>query len=698
QLAAALGRRLGLALSDGAAIQDRTQVVHGDGRLGAAALAARLAADPDVEYAVPDYRRHAMAAPNDPLYAASPLISPAAGQWYLRAPDATFVSAIDAEAAWALNPGSAGIVVADLDTGVRPDHPDLVNKLFQPSAADIANGYTGPFVGWNFIADPATANNGIGRSPDASDPGDWTTANECGANTAAQSSSWHGTQTAGLLGAQTNNGIGMASVGHDVMLLPVRVLGRCGGTDADIIAGMLWAGGIAVAGVPANPHPARVINLSLGGDGPCTSAYTDALGQLSSRGVVVVVAAGNGEGVAVSAPGNCPGVIAVAGLRNVGTKVGFSSVGPEVALAAPGGNCINVAAGQPCLYPILTTTNSGATTPGANTYSDSSNYSVGTSFSTPLVAGTAALMLSANPALTSAQVKSLLQGSARPFPTQPPGSGVPVCRAPTTTPQDECYCTAATCGAGMLDAAAAVAAAASPGLVTASITPSAYSVAPGSTVTLDSRGSAATSPAALASYQWSISDGAGLASFTSATNAATASVLAATPGAFTVQLQVTDSNGRTAVTRQAVDVSNPGPRALVSASALSVQPGASVTFDGSGSTAASGLTIANYRWLITGGSNIAAFSGSTSGPSATVVTSGAGTVTVQLTVTDSAGAQNSLSTSVTVAAPAGGGGGGGGAASPVWVLGVAAATLALWGLRWRERRRRPALSPGRRRA
>ncbi|MDE2147418.1 MAG: hypothetical protein KGJ24_12075, partial [Burkholderiales bacterium] len=98
------------------------------------------------------------------------------------------------------------------------------------------------------------------------------------------------------------------------------------------------------------------------------------------------------------------------------------------------------------------------------------------------------------------------------------------------------------------------------------------------------------------------------------------------------------------------------------------------------------------------GSNIAAFSGSTSGPSATLVTSGAGTVTVQLTVTDSAGAQNSLSTSVTVAAPAGGGGGGGGAASPVWVLGVAAATLALWGLRWRERRRRPALSPGRRRA
>ncbi|MDE2277687.1 MAG: S8 family serine peptidase, partial [Burkholderiales bacterium] len=647
-----------------------------------------------------DYRRHALAAPNDPLYAASPAISPAAGQWYLRAPDATFVSAIDAEAAWNISTGTPGIVVADLDTGVRPDHPDLAHKLFLPSAGDIANGYTGPFVGYDFIADPATANDGGGRDPDASDPGDWTTANECSSNTPAENSSWHGTQTAGLLGAETGNGIGMASVGRNVMLLPVRVLGRCGGTDADIIAGMLWAAGVPVAGVPANPHPARVVNLSLGGDGPCTTAYTDAIGQLAGRGVVVVVAAGNGEGVAVSAPGNCPGVIAVTGLRNVGTKVGFSSVGPEAAIGAPGGNCINIAAGQPCLYPILTTTNSGLTTPAANTYSDGSNYSVGTSFSTPLVAGTAALMLSANPALTPAQVKSLLQRSARPFPAQPPGSGVPVCQAPTATPQDECYCTTATCGAGMLDAGAAVAAATAPALLTASITPSAYSVAPGSTVGLDSQGSAATSPASITGYQWSISDGAGLASFTSATNAATATVLAATPGSFTVQLQVTDSAGHTATSRQAVDVTNPGPRALVSASALSVQPGASVTFDGSGSTAASGLAIASYRWLITAGSNIAAFSGSSTGPSATIVTSAAGTVTVQLTVTDSAGAQNSISTSVTVAAPAlgGGGGGGGGAASPVWVLGVAAATLALWLARWLQARRAAAVTKRPRRA
>src|SRR4029079_6133764 len=110
------------------------------------------------------------------------------------------------------------------------------------------------------------------------------------------------------------------------------------------------------------------------------------------------------------------------------------------------------------LYPILGAADTGTTVPVASTYSDSFNASLGTSFSAPLVAGTVALMLSVNPALTPAQVKTALQGSARPFPGGAAvDPAVPVCQVPRNLDQLECVCTTFTCGAGMLDAAAAVA-------------------------------------------------------------------------------------------------------------------------------------------------------------------------------------------------------------------------------------------------
>lgn len=465
--AAALGRRVGLALVDGAAVAERVQVIRAPG-ITSEALAARLAQEGDVEYAVPDQRKHIGAAPNDPLYAAGvPGNGPAVGQWYLRAPSSTVTSSMSVESAWQVTTGNPAIVVADVDTGVRFEHPDLL--------AVAAGGNLLP--GYDMISDPATANDGDGRDADASDPGDWVTDTELTqgggpffqCEPAATASSWHGTQTAGLIAARTNNGIGMASVGRTVRLLPVRALGKCGGFDSDIIAGMRWAAGLSVPGVPSNPTPARVINMSLGGDGPCMASYQDAVNEVVAAGVVIVISAGNGAGHAVTTPANCSGVIAVAGLRHVGTKVGFSNLGPEVALGAPAGNCVNLTAGSPCLYPILTTSNTGAMAPVASTYTDSFNASLGTSFSAPLVAGTVALMLSAQPSLTSAQVLGILQTSARPFP--PPGGtagdGTPLlaCTAPqldsSGTPIDqlECSCTTTTCGAGMLDAGAAVLAA-----------------------------------------------------------------------------------------------------------------------------------------------------------------------------------------------------------------------------------------------
>src|SRR5450432_775143 len=297
---------------------------------------------------------------------------------------------------------TAMVVAAMLDTGVRFDHPDL--------KAVAAGGNLLP--GYDMISDIDTANDGNGRDADASDPGDWLTQAEISkvggpfyqCDTSPENSSWHGTQTAGLVAALTNNGVGMASVGRNVRVLPVRVLGKCGGFDSDIIAGMLWAAGIAVPGVPANPTRAQVISMSLGGDGPCSAAYQDAVNQIIAAGTTIVVAAGNTANT-VDAPANCAGVIAVGAVRHVGTKVGFASLGPEVAISAPGGNCVNTAAGSPCLYPILTTSNSGTTIPVSAIYTDSINPSLGTSFSAPLVSGTIALMLSAQPALTPFQIR-----------------------------------------------------------------------------------------------------------------------------------------------------------------------------------------------------------------------------------------------------------------------------------------------------
>jgi serine protease len=473
--AQALGRRLGLLLQAGAEVADRTHVIRAGG-MTSRELASRLARESDIEYAVPDQRRRRLAAPSDPLYLAGPAIGggaggPTAGQWYLRAPAGDVQSSLDVETAWNYTTGNSSIVVAVIDTGVRFDHPDLLRVA--------AGGNLLP--GYDMISDVDVANDGDGRDADASDPGDWLTLKEIrtvggpfeDCSDAAEDSSWHGTQTSGLIGALTNNGRGMASVGRNVRVLPVRALGKCGGFDSDIIAGMRWAAGLPVAGLPINPTPARVLNLSLGGDGACEAAYRDALTEITARGAVVVVSAGNSAGHAVSAPANCPGVIAVGGLRHVGTKVGFSDLGPEVALSAPAGNCVDVGFGDPCRYPILTTSNAGTTTPladaaGGSIYTDSFNATLGTSFSAPLVAGTAALMLSAQPALAPSALRTLLQDTARPFPTtggeNGDGTSVPQCTVPQfnrSTPVDQlqCYCTTATCGAGMLDAGAAVAAA-----------------------------------------------------------------------------------------------------------------------------------------------------------------------------------------------------------------------------------------------
>ena len=453
----ALGQRIAMPglLRAGRALDERSHVVRANG-IDSAALAELLQRDPDVEYAVVDHRRHRLLVPNDPLYFQGPALGqgaggPVSGQWYLRAPAGEVVSSINAPSAWDITTGLASVVVAVLDTGVRPEHPDLQGRLLP---------------GYDMISDPASANSGFNpsRRPDASDPGDWVTSAEA-ADTAGkfsqcdvENSSWHGTMTASLVGAAGNEGVGMAGVTWSAKILPVRVLGKCGGFDSDIIAGMRWAAGLAVPGVPINPTPARVLNMSLGSAGACTQSYQDVINQLGrlSAPAVVVAAAGNSAGTAVGSPGSCVGVLAVGGLRHAGTKVGFSDLGPEIAISAPAGNCVNVTANSPCLYSMIAATNTGTQQPVNSSYSDAFRIAVGTSFSAPLVSGTVALMLSLQPSLSVAEIRSILQTSARPFPAPDVASTVPQCLPPTAVEQLECHCTAQTCGAGMLDAGAAV--------------------------------------------------------------------------------------------------------------------------------------------------------------------------------------------------------------------------------------------------
>jgi len=218
---------------------------------------------------------------------------PVVGQWYLHAPAGEVKSSIGAEAAWAITTGKSSVIVAVLDTGVRFDHADLKGKLLP---------------GYDMISDPVIAGDGNGRDADASDPGDYLSAAEKAAHPSTfdgcdvEDSSWHGTQTASLVGAATDNGIGMASIGRNVRVLPLRVLGKCGGYDSDIQAAMRWAAGLDVPGVPSNPTPAAIISMSLGSDGACSSAYVDVIEKVPAAGTLVVAAAGNSAGRAVGTP------------------------------------------------------------------------------------------------------------------------------------------------------------------------------------------------------------------------------------------------------------------------------------------------------------------------------------------------------------------------------------------------------------
>lgn len=559
-----LSLRSGMTLRSGRAVDALTHVVTADG-MSSGQLADQLKRQPGVAYAVVDRRLRLASVPNDPLYTAVPLTptsgGPLVGQWYLKPPSAELVSAVNAEGAWAITSGSADVVVAILDSGLTFNHPEFLRST-----------QGGNFLeGWDFVSNDAQSNDGSsGRDANAADPGDWVTAQdlasiaECSDNEVSHSS-WHGTRTAGLIGASSNNSLGIASIAPRVRVLPVRVIGKCAVYDSDLITAARWAAGLSVPNVADNPTPAQVINISLSGEGDCSEAYRDALASMAIQGTVVVAAAGNDAGHSVGSPANCPGLIGVAAVRHAGTKVGYSNLGAEIALSAPGGNCSSdVQMG--CRYAIVTTSNPGLTFPiegpFGGAYSDSFKASLGTSMSAPMVAGAAALMLSVNPRLSPQDLRDLLRQSARPFPTTgAEAHTVDTCRLPVATRADpnneaqqlECYCTTETCGAGLLDIGAATQLASTRFLPRISVSPNPPLA--DESMTFSAGSSLISSERRITTYRWRVLDGGGIATdFAAGSDTPTASLKATGPGRVVIQLTLTDDQNRSATSSLGVDV------------------------------------------------------------------------------------------------------------------------------------------------
>ena len=377
----------------------------------AVTISGELVARGLVRSAEPDVMRTSTAVPNDPRFSE---------QWYLQTPGSS-TQGIDLPSAWDITRGSSSVVVAVIDTG-RLDHPELSGRLVD---------------GYDFVSQTKNSKDGDGWDSDETDLGDWSESDDplytCTVGDPFKSSSWHGTHVSGIIAANADNSVGIAGVAPNVRVQHVRVLGTCGGRTSDEAVAIRWAAGLPVDGVPLNPTPAKVINLSLGSQTACAAVEQAAIDEAVAAGVTVVVAAGN-AGLDLDtndfAPSKCANVISVAALRFDGSRASYTNYGSSIDVAAPGGP-----------GGILSLQNGGTRTADSSwTY----GYKQGTSMSTPIVSGIAALVLSVNPNLTPAQVESIIESSARPFPT---GVSTPC----SSNPSDTFHC-----GTGIADAGAAL--------------------------------------------------------------------------------------------------------------------------------------------------------------------------------------------------------------------------------------------------
>lgn len=468
----------------------------------------RVRLHPDVEWVEPNVLvKRLQTVPNDPFF--DPF------QWHLQLSGAGNPASMNLPQAWSQTTGN-GVVVAVVDGGVRFDHPEL---------ADLG---TRLLPGYDLVSELAVSNDGDGRDADASDPGDWVTAQEVQdplfAGCDEADSSWHGTFITGQIAAASDNALGVAGINWGARILPVRVAGKCGALVSDLLDGVRWAAGLPVVGVPTNHNPARVINLSFGGDAPCSAAYQDTINAATNAGALVVVAAGNGRG-ALKRPADCQRVMTVASVRKDGAKADYSSFGPQVALSAPGGSVAPANSVEPDTdWLLLSTDNNGTREPNLNVL----GYKQGTSFAVPQAVGVASLMLAVNSSLTPFALIERMQLGARPH----ADAGQGTCALPSS---GVCNCTTDTCGAGLLDAAASVQLATGPAAIIAPV----GTVDPGTAISLNGSASVALTGSSIAAYQWTQVSGPTVA-IGNAQAAVAGVALTSAPATYVFRLTVTD--------------------------------------------------------------------------------------------------------------------------------------------------------------
>lgn len=326
----------------------------------------RLRQQPDIDLAEPNYRVHTMLTPTDPAYVY---------QWHY--------PAISLPQAWNITTGSADVVVAVVDTGVYMQHPDLSGQLV---------------AGYDFVADAGTSGDGDGLDPDPSDPGD---------SVNLGSSSWHGTHVAGTVVARMNNREGGTGVAPGARVMPLRALGRGGGTAYDVLQAVRYAAGMENDSGTVPARPADIINLSLGGSGYSQYAQ-DLYRSVRAKGILVIASSGNENSSEPLYPASYDGVISVAATDTRGQRAPYSNKGPFVDVAAPGGVMAEDRNNDGYPDGILSTLVLESEAGLERSYV----FYQGTSMAAPHVAGVAALMKSVHPRMTPEEFESLLVSGA----------------------------------------------------------------------------------------------------------------------------------------------------------------------------------------------------------------------------------------------------------------------------------------------
>lgn len=293
--------------------------------------------------------------------------------------------------AWGLTTGSDDVVVAVLDTGIVKNHADLDGNLVD---------------GYDFVSGTDLECDGTGGiDSDPEDVADSRCSDGPIPVTSYDHNGYHGTHVAGTVGAESNNGAGVAGVNWNVSIMPVRVLGKGYGTDYDIMQGLLYAGGLSNDSGTTPSRRADIINLSLGGEPgeSCPAQYNDIFDRLHAAGVTVFVASGNeSSNNALNPLAICNHAAAVGAVDRNSVRTGYSNGGPGLDLMAPGGDSwTNQSDG------ILSTIRDDE-----NGNDTSYAYYDGTSMATPHAAGVAALVKAAHPSIAPDELVTVLAQTA----------------------------------------------------------------------------------------------------------------------------------------------------------------------------------------------------------------------------------------------------------------------------------------------